>query len=87
VTGDREEIDSRSLKVEREELLRIPQVVAKYCDSNDDTLPSDDCSSFELRLYEGTLKVPVQVVLPAYLHSKSRHVKLHVKEGRKFLGS
>jgi hypothetical protein len=75
------------LKLESEELQRSPRFVAKYPDRNGDTLLGDTCSSFELNLSEGTLKVPVQVVLPAYLHSKSRHVKLHVKEGRKFLGS
>jgi hypothetical protein len=49
-------------------------------------------TSFHLLLVEtdlpkGTTKVPVQVVLPAYLHRQMRNVKLHVKEGRKISGS
>ena len=45
-------------------------------------------TSFDLLLVEtdlpkGTTKVPVQVVLPAYLHRQMRNVKLHVTKGRK----
>ena len=36
-------------------------------------------------LSEGTPEVPVQVVLPAYLHRKWRDVKLVVTKGRKNL--
>ena len=35
-------------------------------------------------LAEGATEVPVDVVLPSYLHAKMRNVKLHVKESRKF---
>jgi hypothetical protein len=38
----------------------------------------------EARLTEGGTKVLAAVVLPAYLHTKSGAVKLHVKEARKF---
>ena len=37
----------------------------------------------EADLPKGTTKVPVQVVLPAYLHRQMRNVKLHVTKGRK----
>ena len=46
---------------------------------------SFDLSVAEADLTEGTTKVPVQVVLPAYLHRKWRHVKLVVTKGTKNL--
>jgi hypothetical protein len=40
---------------------------------------SFDLSVAEADLTEGTTKVPVQVVLPAYLQRQMRNVKLHVE--------
>jgi hypothetical protein len=55
---------------------RVPPSVGEFLPRH---VTSFDLSVAEADLTEGTTKVPVQVVLPAYLQRQMRNVKLHVE--------